>query len=400
MPVYAYKAIDTGLSGVRGAIAADTPRQAREQLRQRGLSVEELRERSAGSRQMSWLRRSRRFESRLVPVIRELATLLSASIPLVDALRTVSSQQRGAFGTSLTIVCDRVSAGQSLAEAMREQAHVYDPLTIQMVDVGENAGTLDVVLDQLAEFRERYLQFKDRVLTALFYPMFVLGMSLIVILFLMTFVVPMLLDNLVEAGQQIPWPTRVLKGTSDLLRGYGLVMALAGIGLVAGVATLVRTKAGRQLWHRLLLKLPLFGKLSEKQELARASLIIATLMESGIVFLEALTIASRAVRNVVLQDSLSHVHDRVQTGGDIGEAMQETGVFPPTVVQVFSVGQQTGKLESMLNRLATDYDRQVTSLSARLASILEPVMIVFLAMFVGFILYATMLPILEAGNVL
>lgn len=400
MPVYAYKALDTALSTVRGAIAADTPRQAREQLRLKGLSVEELRERSAGFRRYAWFQTPNRFESRLVPAIRELSTLLSASVLLVDALRTVSSQQRGTFGTALAIVCDRVSAGLSLADAMREHPHIFDTLTIHMVDVGENAGNLETVLDQVAEFRDRYLQFKDRVLTAMFYPLFVLATSLIVIMFLMTFVVPMLLDNLIDAGKSIPWPTQILKGASDLLQQYGLALGLAAIAAVVGAIAFVRTPIGRRTWHRVLLKLPILGNLSEKQELARASLIIATLMESGIVFLEALAIATRAVRNTVLQDALRHVHDRVQTGADIGEAMSECSIFPPTAVQVYSVGQQTGKLESMLHRLATDYDRQVSRLSARLGSILEPLMIVFLAVFVGFILYATMLPILEAGNVL
>jgi type II secretory pathway component PulF len=399
MAVYAYKAIGTdGL--VRGSIAADTARQARDQLRARGLRVEEIRSQSP-SAATHWLwGGTNRYEARLVPVIRELSTLLSAAIPLSDALRTVTKQQRGRMGNALALVCDRVSAGRSLAEAMREQPQVFDPLTIQMVEVGESAGTLDVVLDHLAEFRERYLQFKDRVLTSLFYPMFVLGMSLLVTLFLMTFVVPMLLDNLLEAGQAIPWPTRILKGVSDLLRGHGMLIAMALGGLFMALVFVLRTPWGRLRWHRLLLRLPIFGKLAEKQELARASLIIATLMESGIVFLESVGIAARAVKNQVLRQAFERVRDQVQTGSDIGDAMDRQGVFPPTVVQVFAVGQQSGKLEEMLKRLATDYDRQVTSLSTRLATVLEPILIVLLAVVVGFILFATMLPILEAGNVL
>lgn len=400
MPIYSYKAATDQLAFVQGAIAADSPRQARDQLRRRGLSIESLREESNANRRRGWLRRTGRYESQLVPAIRELSTLLSASIPLADALQTVASQQKRVLSTSLALVCDRVSAGASLAEAMRQQPHIYDPLTIQLVEVGQSAGNLDVVLEQLADFRERYLQFKDRVLTSLFYPMFVAGTSLLVTLFLMTFVVPMLLDNLVESGKEIPWPTRVLKGASDVLRGHGLTIAGAAIATVPLGILVLRTRAGILAWHRLLLRLPLLGKLTEKQELARAALIISTLMESGIVFLESLSIASRAVKNVVLQKAFQQVHDRVLTGVDIGEAMEETGAFPPTVVQIFSVGQQTGKLEAMLGRLSSDYDRQVTSMSARFASILEPLLIVFLAVFVGFILYATMLPILEAGNVL
>ena len=397
MAVFAYKAIGSeGL--VRGSIAADTARQARDQLRSRGLTVEEIRA-EGSAKSFGWLPgRSGRYEARLVPIVRELATLLSAAIPLADALKTVTRQQRGKLGTSLTLVCDRVSAGRSLAEAMREQPNVFDPLTVQMVEVGENSGTLDVVLDHLSEFRERYLQFKDRVLTSLFYPLFVLGMSVCVTLFLMTFVVPMLLDNLLEAGRTIPWPTRVLKVGSDLLRNNGIALASTAGVLVVGITMILRSKQGRLVWHHMMLRLPLFGVLAEKQELARASLIIATLMESGIVFLEAVAIAARAVKNQVIRSALETVRDEVQTGSDIGESMERQGVFPPTVVQVFAVGQQSGKLEEMLKRLATDYDRQVTSLSTRMATVLEPILIVLLAGVVGFILFATMLPILEAGN--
>lgn len=399
MPVYAYRAIDGVLAPVRGTVAAETPRQARDELRNRGLTVEQLTPaRKVGSLRL-WQRRGR-FEARLIPVVRELATLLSAAIPLADALDTVARQQRGAFGTALAQLRDRVAAGTSLTEAMREQPLVFDSLTIHMVEVGENAGNLDVVLDQLADFREKYVHFKDRVITALFYPLVVLGMGVCISLFLMTFVVPMLLDNLLEAGQAIPLPTRILKAGSDVLRGHGVLLVAGVTGLVAGWLAMLRTAWGRKFWHTALLKAPVFGNLVRKQEIARASLILSTLMESGIVFLQALEIATRAVKNVVLQKCFLAIHDQVKAGRDIGEAMERTTLFPPLVVQIFTVGQQTGKLETMLARLAADYERQVASLSLRLASIMEPVLIVCLALFVGFILFATMLPILEAGNVL
>lgn len=399
MPVFAYRAVDASWVSVRGTVTAETPRQARDELRGRGLAVEQLSAPRSGGTFRFWQRRGR-FEARLVPIIRELATLLSAAIPLDSALDTIARQQRGAFGAALAQLRDKVSAGTSLAEAMREQSAVFDSLTIHMVEVGENAGNLDVVLDQLAEFRERYVHFKDRVITALFYPLVVLGMGLCVSLFLMTFVVPMLLDNLLEAGQTIPLPTRILKAGSDVLRGHGFWLVAAGATLFVGWIAALRTARGRKLWHTALLKSPLIGTLVRKQEIARASLILSTLMESGIVFLHALEIATRAVKNVVLRECFAAIHDQVKAGRDIGEAMERTTGFPALVVQIFTVGQQTGKLEAMLARLAADYERQVSSLSLRLATIMEPVLIVLLALFVGFILFATMLPILEAGNVL
>lgn len=406
MPVYAYRAVDEQMAPARGAVTAETPRQARDQLRERGLTVESLSPKSAPQvgGWLPWQRRGR-YDARLVPVVRELATLLSAAIPLSEALETAASQQKGPLGESLQRLTERVSGGLGLAEAMREQPLFYDDLTIQMVEVGENAGNLDVVLDQLADFRERYVMFKDRVVTALFYPLVVLAMGLGVSLFLMTFVVPMLLDNLLSAGQSIPWPTRVLRAMSDALRQHGVWLVGVGAIGVMGFLAAIQTKRGKRLWHSLLLKTPLLGGIVLKQELARAALILGTLLESGIVFLQALEIATRAVRNRVLADAFGRVQATVQAGADIGEAMEEAiretpGLFPPLVVQIFSVGQKTGRLEPMLARLATDYERQVTSLTTRLTTLLEPVLIVALAVFVGFILFATMLPILEAGNVL
>jgi general secretion pathway protein F len=406
MPIYAYRAIDERLSPTSGTVTAETPRQARDQLRVRGLTIESLTPKAA-PRAGSWLpwRRRGRYDARLVPLVRELATLLSAAIPLSEALQTVTSQQRGPLHESLQRLTERVSGGLGLAEAMREQPLFYDDLTVQMVEVGENAGNLDVVLDQLADFRERYVQFKDRVVTALFYPLVVVTMGVGVSLFLMTFVVPMLLDNLLEAGQSIPWPTRVLRAMSDALRQHGVLLAILAAAVVVGFLSLIQTRRGKRWWHSLLLRLPLVGNLVQKQEIARAALILGTLLESGIVFLQSLEIATRAVRNLVIREALQRTHAGVQAGIDIGEAMQSAvrdrpNLFPPLVLQIFSVGQKTGKLETMLARLASDYERQVQSLTTRLTTVLEPALIVVLAVFVGFILFATMLPILEAGNVL
>jgi type II secretory pathway component PulF len=402
MAVFAYKAMDSGAAIVRGTIAADSSRQARDQLRSRGLVVREIAAQvHAGPRRIwSPLRRRGRHAAKLASTIRELATLLGAGIPLLESLDALANQHRGRFQASLLAVRERVAAGSSLAEAMREQPAVFDDLCVQMVAVGEDSGTLDAVLDQLADFAERYQQFKDKVVTSLMYPLVVLVMSAGVGMFLMTVVVPMLLDNLLAAGQALPWPTRVLKGMSDTVRVHGWWLALVAIGTVSLAAAALRTERGRLLWHRSILKLPIVGMMARKQEIARVSLVISTLMQSGIVFLQALETAARTTKNLVIGQALLQGRDAVQAGRDIGEALAPTGIFPELAIQIFTVGQQTGKLEEMLARLAANYERQVNSLATRLATALEPVLIVFLSLFVGFILFATILPILEAGNVL
>jgi general secretion pathway protein F len=326
--------------------------------------------------------------------------LLGVGIPVTDAIDTLAQQQRGGYRTALLLLRDRVSAGAGLAEAMAEQPDVFDPLSIRMVEVGENSGTLEAVLEQLAGFKERASELKDRVLTALLYPAIVFTVSLAVSIFLMVVVVPMLLTNLLEAGRKLPWPTRVLKAMSDLLVERGWIPFI--IVVVCGGALLawLRTTRGRRMWHRFLLRLPLIGSMARKQTIARIALVLSTLIRSGIVYLKAVEIVVRSTSNVVFREALEQSANDVASGIEISRSLEKTGVFPPLVVHIFSVGQQSGRLEEMLERLATDYDRQVASSSARLASAFEPLLILTLAVFVGFILFATLLPILEAGNVL
>ncbi|WP_339911636.1 type II secretion system F family protein [Symmachiella dynata] len=380
---------------------ADSPREAREKLRAQGLVVETVVPQVEAAKRHFRLRdRAGRHASQLSSAIRDLATLLATGIGLVDALDTLCAQYKGRFQSSLMSLRERVASGSSLSEAMADEPGMYDELTMQMVRVGENAGTLDTVLDRLADFRERYLLFKDRITTALMYPAIVISLAIGVSIFLMTVVLPMLLENLVESGRPLPWPTRVLKWMSQTAINHGWWIAIA-LGVAAMVvAALLRTAPGKRLWHRTLFALPILGPLARKQEIARAAIVISTLMRNGIVFVDAVEIAGRVTGNVLLRDALDTMRASVQSGRDIGEALQATGAFPPMVVQIFVVGQQTGQLEDMLDRLASGYERQVASATARLSAALEPILIVCLAIFVGFILFATILPILEAGNVL
>jgi general secretion pathway protein F len=401
MPVFAYEAVDSSARDFSGTIAADTPRDARDKLRAQGYRVEALSEKASkatGHRRL--LERRGRHAAQLTAVIRDLATLLGTGINLADALDTLTAQHKGRLQTSLVALRERVTGGSSLSEAMRSEPGLYDELTLQMVSVGENSGTLDQVLDRLADFRERSLMFKDRVTTALIYPAIVVSLAITVSIFLMTVVLPMLLENLIESGHPLPWPTRVLKGMSDVLTADGFWLLILAVGAVAGVVSVARTVWGRRAWHRLLFRLPLLGPLVQKQEISRAAVVISTLMKNGIVFVEAARIAAGTSKNVLLKEALDEIRVRVQAGRDIGDALATTGVFPPLVALIFNVGQQTGKLEEMLDRLAEGYERQVASATARFTAALEPILIVILAVFVGFILFATVLPILEAGNVL
>ncbi len=403
MAVFAYKAFDaSSLSSAaaitNGTVVADTPRQARDLLRQRGLTVERLSPVHAA--------RSRRFAGRrrdhhkVTAFARELSTLLGVGTPLTDALETVVSQNRGSFRSTVMLLREQIVAGSSLAVAMSYHAAVFDELCVNLVEVGEDSGTLEVALERLARFRERRQQLRGKVGTALLYPAMVLVTALAVSIFLMTFVVPGILQPLLEQGRTLPLPTRIVKGTSDFLVQWGWLIAVAVAVLAAAFAAIMKTRGGRWLWDAFVLRLPLIGSLLCKSQIVRLTVILETLLQSGVVFVRALQVARKSTRNVVLADALLRCETAVSAGRDIAPALQASGVFPPLVVQVFSVGQQSGRLDEMLHRLANDYDEQVAAAAQRATAILEPILILILAAIVATIALATLLPILEAGDVL
>jgi type II secretory pathway component PulF len=404
MAVFLYKAIDPATQDVSGTIAADTPRQARELLRDRGLIVRDVRDYQPAGTQRGRGVSLPLWSSRSAPrhhattLVRELSTLLGVGVPLLEALDTIARQHRGRFHAVVMTLRDRVSAGASLAVAMAGQPRVFDELCVNITEVGEDAGTLDSSLDRLAEFRERSEQLRGKIGTALIYPAIVSAVAVFASMFLMTFVVPKILQPLLEQGLPLPFPTRVVKGLSDFVLSWWWALLAGATLIVAGIALSMKSRTGRYRWHSMLLRLPLLGDLVRKQTIVHIAVVLSTLLRSGVVFVRALQISQRTTGNLVLRDALRRCEVAVSAGGDIGAALEDTRAFPPLVVQIFALGQQSGRLEEMLERLANDYEKQVSSAAQRLTAVLEPLLIVALALVVLFIVMATVLPILEAGN--
>ena len=400
MAVFAYSGRTADRGVVRGTVAADTPRQARDQLRSEGVRVQRISEyrQSGGSSLLASLA-ARRGRAQWAHAVHELAMLLHAGTPMLEALDTLAGQSRGGFRDAMLGVRDRVAAGSSLAESLAERPDLFDEATVTLVEVGESAGTLDDVLSQLAEFKQRMMQVKNQVATALMYPAFLVVFGTAAALFLMTSVLPPLLENLSESIETIPWPTRVVKAASDLLTQYGgwlLLASVVGFGLTVAA---IRSPRGRLAFDRLVLRLPLVGPIALRQAVSRVAMIVSTLSKSGVVLTRALELAAKSTENRVLRGELDAAVERIAAGEDVSAALARGEAFPPLAVRVFAVGQESGRLEEMLTRLADDYERQNATLSARLTALLEPVLILVLAGFVGFLLLATILPILEAGNV-
>ncbi len=415
MATFTYRAVDSRGKRQRGTLSASDAPHARDQLRQQGFRVQSIRQRQAfiakpldlksangGKTSVAAGRplRSTRYRSALSNAIRELATLLGAGLPLIEAIDSVTSQARGGFHGTMLAVRDQINSGSSLADAMATEPGVFDEMTVGMIRVGEHAGNLDEVCEQIADFRERSDQMKDRVISAMLYPMIIAAVSLAVTLFLMTVVVPMLLQNLVEIGRPLPWPTLVLKTISDGLLHYGGWMLLFAAGCLVAATLWLRTERGQNWVDHISLRLPVFGSLIQRQALSRMSLVISSLLRSGVELVDALEIAERSATNRPLRRALNQMQKDLRSGQELSQSTSRHPIFTHAVAQVFTLGQQSGQLDRMLQRLGEDYDRQSQQMAGRLTTVVEPILILVLSVVVGFILMATILPILEAGNVL
>jgi len=344
--------------------------------------------------------RGRRMAGQVSWFTREMATLLHVGTPMTEAIQMSIDQSRGSFRYVLQDIREQIMSGRSLGEAIRRHEFVFDQVFCEMVVVGEQSGALQRVLKQAAEFRERRDRLKDRVLSAMLYPSLVLVLSIGVSIFLMTVVTPTLINSLQELQRELPWPTRILKSVSDLLLGYGIYLAIIAAVLVIMFATAIRSTQGKRAWDKFLLRIPVLGTLIIKQNCSRLCMITGTLLKSGVELVRALEISQGAVMNTAMSEVVSEARKKLASGADLGQAIRSSGIFPPALVQVFALGQNTGQLEELLFQIAEDYDHQVATLADRLTHVMEPILIVGLSIIVGFILMATLLPILETGNAL
>jgi type II secretory pathway component PulF len=336
----------------------------------------------------------------VVSFARELATLLSAGISLLSALHTLAAQHGRPLRTAIQHIAERIAAGERLADAMARQPAFFDALTVSIVQVGESTGSLEAALRRLADFGEKAMRLRSRIASALAYPAFVCVLGISVSLFLMTYVVPKLLATLVEAGKPLPSLTMAVKAASDFVLNWWWA-ALGGLAALAvAVRAALGTEWGRLQADRLVLHIPLLGGLVRKEVTSRIAIVLAALLRSGLDFVDAVRITRQTLRNRVFRRALEDYERAVAAGSDVAAPLAASGAFSPMVVQMLAVGQEAGRLEDILEEVAATYDQEVASATARLTAMLEPLLIVFLAVLVGFIALATVLPILEVSNVL
>ena len=400
MPTYAYKATGLAERVTAGTLVADTPAEGRARLREQGLRVVQFRPAAPRERRGGRVRSGARQREQVAEVARHLSLLLRSGVPLVEALAVLVQQQTGRLQLVLRQTHERVAGGAGLADALAEHPRWFDALFVSAVRIGEASGALDEALTELARFVRERQTLQSRLTSALIYPCILLVLGIAVVLFLMSTVIPQLLTVLVASGKPLPASTMLLKHGSDLLLGWWPVLLLVAVGLAAVATGVLRTQRGLLLWHRALLRMPLIGPLLGKTLVAQFAQMTAMLLRSGIPFVEAIETVTQSTRNRVLREELAAIRAAVEAGQDVAPTLEGSRVFPPLVRHLVAVGQETGELPAMLAQLESGYATEVRLAVGRFSAALEPLLIVILAGLIGFVVFATMMPILEATRVM
>jgi len=331
----------------------------------------------------------------IVVFTRQFATMIDAGLPLVQALDILSKQTESkALAAVIGEVKNDVEGGATYADALKKHTRVFDELYVNMVAAGETGGILDTILNRLAGYIEKSMKLKKKVKGALIYPAVITTVAVGVITVIMIFVIPTFSQMFASMGGTLPMPTRIIMGMSGFLGGTGGMFLFACIvAVIIGIIQSRKTEKGKHFFDKVLLKSPIFGLLLKKVAVAKFTRTLGTLISSGVPILEGLDICAKTSGNKVLEYAVGDVRKAVSEGKTISEPLMKTGVFPPMVNQMISVGESTGALDSMLSKIADFYDDEVDNTVNNLTSMMEPLLMVFLGGSIGFIVIAMYLPI-------
>jgi type IV pilus assembly protein PilC len=337
----------------------------------------------------------------LTTFTRQLATLVDAGLPLLRGLRVLEKQERNrTLKTILGELSLSIEGGSTFSEALAQHPKIFNRLFVNMVKAGELGGVLEVVLKRLAEFSEKAQKIKGKVKAAMFYPTAVLIVAVAILTLLMVFVIPRFRDVFAGMGMQLPGFTLFVLDVSEMVKDH-IIKTLGGLAIFVAIFLVIinKTKLGRLIWDKFKLKVPVFGPVVSKVSIGRFTRTLGTLVSSGVPILQALTIVKETAGNVIIANAITGVHESVKEGETITAPLEASGVFPPMVVSMVDVGEQTGALPEMLLRIADNFDEEVDNSVSAMTSLLEPIMIVFLAVIVGSIVIAMFLPLIAMiGN--
>ncbi|MBP8655950.1 MAG: type II secretion system F family protein [Kiritimatiellae bacterium] len=416
MARYKFTALDPKGKEVHGEIESDSQSQAVARIREKQLfptKVEELAgggavaPRRSGGKGKSALQMELRLpkflqgrvkSKQLTTFTRQMSTLVSAGLPLMRALRVLQRQEKNpALRDAVVQMAESIESGSTFAEALAAHPKIFDRLFVNMVKAGELGGVLEVVLARLAEFQEKAEKIKGKVKSAMTYPIVVLVMALSILTFLMTYIVPKFADIFADlmGGKGMPMLTQmVMSASSTMVQRFPVVLGVI-VAIVVIVKLLAKTTQGRYLIDKFKLHAPVFGTLISKNSISRFTRTLGTLMSAGVPVLQALNIVKETVGNEVISRAVTLIHDAVKEGENMAPPIAASKVFPPMVVSMVEVGEETGALPDMLMKIADSYDDDVDNAVAAMTSIIEPLLIIFLAVVVGTIVIALFMPLVS-----
>ena len=420
MPKFEYIALDARGQESRGVMEASTPNDVVGQLRQSGMFPTSVVEEGKGGPKtnrkvqkamkaaaapkakkaggLDIFSRKTIGTKTLMIFTRQLATLIDAGLPLLRGLNVLAKQEKDpVLKNTINALADAVQGGSTFSESMAQHPRIFNKLYINMVKAGELGGVLELVLNRLAEFQEKAQKIKNKVVSAMAYPVIVLVIAIVIMLALMTFIVPKFEQIFADMFQNKPLPalTRYVIAASKMLQSQWYYLAAAVAVVVIGYKFIASTAGGREALDRLKLYMPVFGDLVRKSSISRFSRTLGTLVTSGVPILQALNITRDTAGNATIANAVSKVHDAVKEGESVVQPLEASGVFPPMVISMVDVGEETGQLPEMLLKIAEVYDDEVDNAVEALTSLLEPIMIVVLALIVGTIVIALFLPLIE-----
>jgi len=404
MTAYRYRALNTAGKLVRGVLEGDSERQVRSTLRGQSLRPVEvnLANKQLAANKSRWrlpLLQSRISAGDLALLTRQLATLVQSNLPLDEALQAAAQQSRSARIKGMLLqVRSRVAEGHTLAHAMAEFPLVFNEMYRAMVNAGEHAGFLGPVLQQLADYTEQRQYTGQKLKMAMIYPFILVGVAVAVVVALMVFVVPELIGIFAHTRRELPLLTRGLIASSDFFRDYAVWMLVGLVILAFVIRRLLRSPQRKKRWHGLLLRTPGLSRLLIALDTARFASTLSILMASGVPLLDSLRIAGQVLTNLVLRQDSEMVAERVQEGSSLHRALQHSGRFPPMMVHMVASGEASGELETMLERSASNQERELEMTLGTMMSLFEPLMVVFMGGMVLTIVLAILLPIFDLNT--
>jgi type IV pilus assembly protein PilC len=407
MPTYQFEAMDTAGAEVKDSVDAANEEEAQQKIRQLGYFVTKIKEvagkkkdkRKGGARRG---KRGKVFtlggvnQKQLVTFTRQFSTLQDAGLPVLRSLKILEGQMRpGALKNALIDVVDDVESGSTLSEAFGRHPRCFDRLYVNMVKAGEAGGALEIILQRLADFKEKAQSLKRRITGAMVYPCVVITVAVAILTFIMIFIIPKFEKIFADFKLQLPWITRALMDTSRWFVKYWYVIPLVPVAIWLTLKLIRLSKTGNYVLDLIKLYLPVVGNIVEKTVVARTMRTLGTLVASGVPILEALAICRETCMNAVFELCYQNVYDSIREGNTIAQPLKESRLVDDMVVNMIDVGEETGDLDTMLNKIADVYDEEVDVLVESLISLLEPIMIVILGFIVGTIVIAMFMPLLS-----